>query len=467
MPLNISSTRDHLQEFDFRKLFIEDLGWSQPSNIQPIAEEINDYVYERKQIAQLSGVVVFEIHSLSGSITDKVGLAAVHKEISFQHHENLLIFTDKDRTQSLWYYVKREDGKKYPREHLYMKGQPGDLFLSKLSSMVVEISELDEKGNISVVEVAQRLRSALDVECVTKKFYKEFQQEHIAFIDFIEGIKSDTDLRWYASIMLNRLMFIYFLQRKGFLNNGDSSYLQNKLKESRVHGKNRYYEYFLKPLFFTGFAKPEKERTKDQRALLGPIPYLNGGLFLVHSIEERWPSIRIPDHAFDNLFALFQRYSWNLDDTPGGEDDEINPDVLGYIFEKYINQKAFGAYYTRSEITEYLCERTIHQLVVDRINTTLEPGRFDSIADVLINLDTRLCRELVRMLPEISILDPACGSGAFLVAAMKTLINIYSAVVGKIRFLGDVNLKKWLTDIERDHKSIAYFIKKKIVTENI
>jgi len=49
---------------------------------------------------------------------------------------------------------------------------------------------------------------------------------------------------------------------------------------------------------------------------------------------------------------LFQSYSWNLNDTPGGEDNEINPDVLGYIFEKYINQKAFGAYYTRPEITD-------------------------------------------------------------------------------------------------------------------
>ncbi len=75
--------------------------------------------------------------------------------------------------------------------------------------------------------------------------------------------------------------------------------------------------------------------------------------------------IRIPDAAFAGLFALFQQYSWSLDDTPGGNDREINPNVLGYIFEKYINQKEFGAYYTRPEITEYLCEQTIHQLVLD------------------------------------------------------------------------------------------------------
>ena len=88
--------------------------------------------------------------------------------------------------------------------------------------------------------------------------------------------------------------------------------------------------------------------------------------------------IRVPDIAFENLFALFERYSWNLDDTPGGNDDEINPDVLGYIFEKYINQKEFGAYYTRPEITGYLCEHTIYKLVLDKINAAVPPRRASS-----------------------------------------------------------------------------------------
>lgn len=151
----------------------------------------------------------------------------------------------------------------------------------------------------------------------------------------------------------------------------------------------------------------------------------------------------------------------------------MNPDVLGYIFEKYINQKAFGAYYTRPEITEYLSERTIYKLVLDRINTegipgVLAPVNFKSISDLLMNLNADLCRQLLHdILPKLSILDPACGSGAFLVAAMKTLINLYSAVVGRIEFLNDRNLKNWLAVIRKDHPSINYFIKKKIITDNL
>ncbi|MBC8230763.1 putative DNA binding domain-containing protein [bacterium] len=471
--LNISRTRDLLQQFDFKTLFIEELGWSQPTNRQPVAWDFDGTRLERRQIAQLSGVVVFEVSSSDDHIPNAKTRAAIHQDISRLHHENLLIFLGQKRTQSLWYYAKREGAKSYPRDHYYFKGQPGDLFFSKLSAMVVDISELDEQGNLPVFEVANHLRKALDVERITQKFYNEFEQEHLAFLELIEGIDDERDRRWYASIVLNRLMFVYFLQRKGFINDGDTFYLQSKLNESRSRSSDLYYRDFLNSLFFEGFAKPEDKRSQKARNLLGKIKYLNGGLFLPHPIETRWQNIQIPDKAFENLLELFERYSWNLNDTPGGEDNEINPDVLGYIFEKYINQKAFGAYYTRTEITEYLCERTIHQLILDRVNRPAVPGvlparHFDSMAEMLMNLDAPLCRELLtQILPELSLLDPACGSGAFLVAAMKTLINIYSAIIGKINFLSNSSLTKWLNDIEREHQSVAYCIKKRIITENL
>ncbi|MBF0555792.1 MAG: ATP-binding protein, partial [Nitrospirae bacterium] len=265
-----------------------------------------------------------------------------------------------------------------------------------------------------------------------------------------------------------------FLQQKYFLDKGNINYLQNKLVETKEKfGDNEYYATFLKALFFEGFAKPEEDRSPEARKLLGDIKYLNGGLFLPHRIENDYRSILIPDKAFENIFQLFGRYSWNLNDIPGGKDDEINPDVLGYIFEKYINQKAFGAYYTRPEITEYLCESTIYKLILDKINTPGIPGillsrQFDSIAELLLNLDASLCRELLMdILPSLSLLDPACGSGAFLVAAMKTLINLYSPIIGKITFINDKNLTDWLHKKRIEHKSLSYFIKKTIITDNL
>ena len=484
MSISLEHARKHLQAFRFGELFIEDLGWSHPSSNKRLTFTAAGQTFTAAQIAQLSGVVVLEITSPEGSIPDHKTRMALHREILKSHHENLLIFADSARSQSLWLWVKQQYGRTIPRVHTYMKGQPGDLFLSKLANLVFDFQDFDEKGDVPVLEVADRIREALDIERATKKFYPEYQQQHLAFLELVQGIKDEKDRRWYVSVLLNRLMFIWFLQKKFFLDNGDEKYLVTKLDLSRAKfGKDRYYEKILTPLFFEAFAKPELERSADAKELLGKIKYLNGGLFLPHQVELKYDGkIKIPDIAFENLFALFSRYSWCLNDTPGGKDDEISPDVLGFIFEKYINQKAFGAYYTRPEITEYLCERTIHKLILAAVNTHPEalkhkiPGvkirQYETLADMLLDLDSHLCRRLIDekngILPSLKLLDPACGSGAFLVAAMKTLIDIYSAVIGRIKFLnGDADLHRIIADIEKKHPSLNYYIKKTIITNNL
>ena len=168
--------------------------------------------------------------------------------------------------------------------------------------------------------------------------------------------------------MLNRLMFIYFIQRKGFLDtkspgmlDGDANYLSNRLKwvqEQRGEDQfHTFYRYFLLKLFHDGLSK--HEHSQELEALLGKVPYLNGGLFDVHMLERDYPEMNIPDEAFQKLFDFFDDYDWHLDDRPLRNDKEINPDILGYIFEKYINQKQMGAYYTKEDITEYISKNTI------------------------------------------------------------------------------------------------------------
>ncbi len=472
--LQTERVRDRLQVFDFNRLFIEELGWSHARGAKPVILTIANQSWQARPIAELSGVVVF----LLVGLPDRSTRLAIHKALSEHAHENLVIFVDHAvaPTQSLWLWVKREGSKRFPREHLYVKGQPGDLFISKISGIVVDINELDEQGRFPLAQLVERMRSALDVERVTKKFFKEYDAQRLALVDLIQGIPDERERRWYASVLMNRLMFVWFLQRKHFLDSGNGHYLTDKLAASRQRGENRFYVEFLQALFFEGFAKTPDQRSTATRALIGDIRFLNGGLFLPHRLEREYGSaIRIPDTAFANLFSLFSGYSWNLDDTPGGRDNEINPDVLGYIFEKYINQKVFGAYYTRPEITEYLCERTIHRLILARVNTEnpfdlpLAAGRkFHSLADLLLNLDSSLCRELLfQVLPQLKLLDPACGSGAFLVAAMKTLINIYAAVIGRIKFLNDKSLAEQVNTWEAEHKSLAYFIKRTIITDNL
>ena len=481
--LQIERLRDCLQSFDFKRLFTEELGWSHAKGAKPIPVPVQEHTWQATPIAELSGVVAFMVVGLP----ERPARLDIHKALTQHTHENLILFVDHEKpataTQSLWLWVKREGSKRFPREHLYVKGQPGDLFISKISGIVVDINELDEQGHFPLAQLVDRMKSALDVERVTKKFFREYDAQRLDFVELIQGIPDERERRWYASVLMNRLMFVWFLQRKHFLDGGNANYLADKLAESQSRGKDGFHAGFLQALFFEGFAKPAEQRSSEARQWIGDIRYLNGGLFIPHRLERQYgPAIRVPDAAFEHLFSLFAAYSWNLDDTPGGLDNEINPDVLGYIFEKYINQKAFGAYYTRPEITEYLCERTIHRLILARINQFLTPlplgegpgvreasaRKFQSMADLLMHLDAGLCRELLfRVLPDLKLLDPACGSGAFLVAAMKTLINIYSAIIGRIKFLNDKGLTEQLKKWETEHKSLAYFIKRTVITDNL
>ena len=469
MALNRNRARQLLIDFDFGTLFVQEMGWNSVPDSRPLP--IGDSGYMRRLIAEISGVTVLEVfrNVPDGTLPDKGASEKIHTQIAKLSHENVIIFLDDDRnrSKSMMYWVKRENGKRRPRRHHYFKGQPGDLFMSKIDGMVIEMDDLRPDGTLPISAVTSRLAAALDIERVTKRFYNEFSGLRLDFIDMIEGIERDADRFWYASVLLNRLMFIYFLQKKGFIQ-GNGDYLENKLDESRSRGPDRYYSEFLAALFFQGFAKPEHECSDEAKGLLGPIPYLNGGLFLKHRLEGAYERrIRIPDVAFENVLRLFGRYSWHLDDTPGARDNEINPDVLGYIFEKYINQKAFGAYYTRTEITEYLCERSIHSVILQKINEN-SVRQFNNVSDVLMRLDAPLCRILLReVLPKLSILDPACGSGAFLVAAMKNLLDIYGAIYGRIEVLNDDYLSNELAKIRRDHPSLNYYIRKQIIVDNL
>ena len=128
---------------------------------------------------------------------------------------------------------------------------------------------------------------------------------------------------------------------------------------------HQFYRFFLLKLFHDGLGQPEAAREKELVNLLGKIPFLNGGLFDVHDLERDNPEISIPDEAFERVFDFFDAYRWHLDERPYREDNEINPDVLGYIFEKFVNQKQMGAYYTKEDITGYISRNTVIPFLFD------------------------------------------------------------------------------------------------------
>jgi hypothetical protein len=294
MTFDFKSSRSHLQDFDFQTLFRENLNWSKPTSKLVKAIELNSVVYKRRMIAQMAGVAVYEV--VAAQVPGETVRQEIYRQTVEVSAENLLIFVDDDRSQSYWYWVKR-DGKKSVARHLsYYKGQSGDLILGKLGKLVFELEDF-ESGDPTVVDAARRLQDALDVEKVTKKFYGDFKVHLEWFVAQIVGIDDENNRRWYASVILNRLMFVYFLQYKGFVD-GNENYLRDKFEEFK---DENFYRDFLRVLFFKGFAKASVNRTPEEKKKLGEIKYLNGGLFLPHRIEtNKKYKISIANEAFGN-----------------------------------------------------------------------------------------------------------------------------------------------------------------------
>jgi len=368
MILNVPTVRERLKNFELEKLFVEELGWDRHTSTLDVA--VDDQTWTLRAFAEKRGVQIFECQPDSaGEIPDYRARRKIEKEVTKSAYEHLIVFVDGDKTTQIWQWVARQPGQPAAyREHPYHpQSQSGEALIQKLSAITIP---LDEEEALDLAGTVHKLRDAFDRDRVTKRFYDHFKREHAAFLKFIKGITDQGDSEWYASLMLNRLMFVYFIQKKGFLD-GDLNYLQNRLQNVQQRkGKGKFltfYRYFLLALFHEGFSKQPQQRQLDPELteLLGKVPYLNGGLFELHELEQKYPKANIPDEAFEKLFAFFDQYEWHLDTRPLADDREINPEVLGYIFEKYINQKQMGAYYTKEDITDYISKNTIIPYLFD------------------------------------------------------------------------------------------------------
>jgi hypothetical protein len=467
MKLNPERILAALQKFQLTPLFVEELGWEAPRATK-ISLPADFDEYSAHEVAHLGGIPAICISSKS-TFPGSAQRRALHAAIAKLFHENLLIFTDHEHTRMLWLWQARDSHtrKATIREHHYVKGQPGDLFLSKLAGLFVDIGEYNADGNFPVLQAGQKLKNALDVSKVTKRFYGDLSGVHLQLVELLGGIADDNERRWYASVLLNRLMFVYFLQKKGFLDGGDYDYLEHRF--AQFENANIFAD-FLQPLFFKAFALPDDHAEKiAAKSTFGRIPYLNGGLFLPHEIETKH-AITLPNKAATQILQLFNSVSWYLNDVPGADDNAMSPDVLGYIFEKYINdQKSAGAYYTPPEITEYLCERTIEDFIFGKVLSSQagSVSQFHSLKDLLADGNRDAIWAIWSHARSMKILDPAVGSGAFLVAALKILTDIFWKLQARAWIIGDRELHREICDSASPHLEPLYAIRRRIITDNL
>ncbi len=456
-------------------------------------------------------------------IPSKENILRISKEYS-ANGIDVIVTECKDRIPEFQKQVIKAHKKHFPNSHFLFisnKGKVFDLYNVSTSKKLKPITYNEIERNTRLfkekiqlfnvdesqgtVDLKIKIEKAFDTnDKVTKKFFDHFEKIHKKLQSAITGIKDKDDVSWYASVLLNRIMFIYFLQ-KHFVIQNDPKFLITKFDEVEKNGKD-YYKDFLLPLFFVGFAK--RDTHPEKKAFIskyGSVKYLNGGLFYPHHIEEKYskikvckeengeaihdivePNIEVDSKILKEILIFLDGYTWYLDSRPMKDEKDINPDVLGYIFEKYINQKELGAYYTKEDITEYIAKNTIIPFILEKLRTNgfnaPEPNKLiteNHIGNPKNNIlldyieeceDYETLKYIYKdILLPLSVLDPSVGSGAFLFAALNILLPVYQKIVFKLKQFHNRHEDDWLKTLcsTLELHSEEYFLTKQIILNNL
>jgi hypothetical protein len=202
-------------------------------------------------------------------------------------------------------------------------------------------------------------------------FFSRLRSEYAIFCAHIEGITQQEDRHWYAALMLNRLMYLYFLQKRGCLSavptaacQGDPDYLVHALQAAQAQPERgpaeSFYRAFLRPLF-------SRDHPAARSGLSGAFPAGESSLFAEHRLERAYQALQIPDSAFARLFAFFDTCDW----WPEPEKDPgalvVSPDILGALFEQQTGRRQSGSYYTSADSAEYIGTTTIIPCLLETV----------------------------------------------------------------------------------------------------
>ena len=257
---------------------------------------------------------------------------------------------------------------------------------------------------------AARAAEALSAEPVSRRFFREFRATLDRMTGGVARQVPAEDRHGLVLLQLTRILFLYFIQAKGWLA-GQDRFLARQVDGCLMNGR-RIQRDLLRPLFFGTLNQPPEARSKTARRF-GSIPFLNGGLFEPHTLERRYP-LDIPNHFWRDAFdGLFERFHFTV--TEGENSSGVAPDMLGRVFEGVmspVSRKASGAFYTPAPLVDQLLDAALIALLSSRLGWT-ESAAERRLADRDPSVG--------RALSPITVLDPAAGSGAFLLRALERL----------------------------------------------
>lgn len=293
------------------------------------------------------------------------------------------------------------------------------------------LSTLSIESCTACVTHANALRDhfaeVMDRRRITSEFFKGFKKALTLLNDeMLQGPTDKRERHELALVTLLRLVFLYFLQSRRALDE-DPRFIARRFRADR---DETFYSAVLKPLFFEALNTPKHVRC-DRALELGDVPYLNGGLFDSSPIEERHTDLDWHDDVWEPIIdGLFERFPFVATNLQDEEIHGIDPEMLGRVFEglMYADQRhRSGSFYTPRDVVRAMVRQT---LVAHVANESLS-GKVDQILRGLptpLNIEER--GELRERLTDLRILDPAVGTGAFLLEALNALTRLWEAVDG-------------------------------------
>lgn len=300
----------------------------------------------------------------------------------------------------------------------------------------------------------ENIRKAFSVDALSDDFFDEYRELYADFVEYITGKryvkesnkwvervidkpnyqyestfgKDDKLVRDYIKKMFGRIVFLYFLQRKGWLD-GNRQYMHDLFYNSDK--KDNFLDGVLEPLFFEVLNTDKPYRTEAAKALPGSenIPYLNGGLFARDEIDERTCIFKEED--FERLFDFLDSYNFTIDENDTDDAEiGIDPEMLGRIFENLLeDNKDKGAFYTPKEIVDYMCRESI----IAYLQNGIPERSHELIRNFVETFDASQLAEKQKLfirkkLQAVKICDPAIGSGAFPMGLVNLLSKLYVAM---------------------------------------
>jgi len=420
-----------IQDFDFKEEF---------------AKEINN-VYTVLSFEKNIPVFLFEVSAVRIPL-----LRYISKKLSDKYIRFLLVITSDYETITFLFpeYEKVSTGEhKIKITRLVI--DKNDLYWTDIET----ISNLFYVGKEeSWRDVWRKWREAFSVEKVTERFFEDYKNSFFLLRnEFVKQKFSRKDAHEFTLQFLNRIMFLYFISKKKWLNNDAkfmkwlwNRYLVERNKDKRY--QDSFYEIWLKQIFFRAFNNRQIEISglpEDVKDILGSCPYLNGGLFTENETDNL--QVKISDSLFRKIFDFYESYNFTIkEDMPLDQEVAVDPQMIGYVYESLANvaeeiydRNDLGIFYTPRVEVDFMCRRVLVEYLSKNISEIPKEQFYRFVFDENKEVIERqfekgnYWRRIEESLDNLSVVDPACGSGAFLVGMLNVLYELYRVIYRYIK----------------------------------